>query len=155
MKCLSLWQPWASLMAAGLKRYETRHWQTSYRGPIAIHAARKVAPEARSFGEDLAYASGEEIRRALDALPCDIDDRCWITLGQSAWPAGVVLATGVLVDCIPTERLLNVTAREEEFGNFADGRFAWQIDQMKPLTPPPILKGQQGLFDLPQGWMCG
>src|SRR5580765_8422282 len=41
MKILSLHQPWASLVAIGAKRYETRSWKTDYRGPIAIHAAKK------------------------------------------------------------------------------------------------------------------
>jgi protein gp37 len=40
IKALSLWQPWASLMAARVKIHETRHWKTDYRGPIAIHAAK-------------------------------------------------------------------------------------------------------------------
>lgn len=31
MKAISLWQPWASLMAVGAKRYETRSWGTLYR----------------------------------------------------------------------------------------------------------------------------
>jgi hypothetical protein len=42
IKAISLWQPWASLMALGLKRHETRHWPTAYRGPIAIHAAKTL-----------------------------------------------------------------------------------------------------------------
>ena len=41
MKALTIWQPWASLIACGAKRYETRSWATKYRGPIAIHAAMK------------------------------------------------------------------------------------------------------------------
>src|ERR1700694_3122793 len=41
MKALSLWQPWASLIAMGLKEFETRHWATSYRGPLVIHAAKR------------------------------------------------------------------------------------------------------------------
>ena len=40
MKAITIWQPWASLLVSGRKRYETRSWATSYRGPIAIHAAR-------------------------------------------------------------------------------------------------------------------
>lgn len=39
MKALTLWQPWASLIALGVKSIETRAWSTSYRGPLAIHAA--------------------------------------------------------------------------------------------------------------------
>ncbi len=38
MKALSLWQPWASLIALGVKTIETRSWATNYRGPLAIHA---------------------------------------------------------------------------------------------------------------------
>lgn len=41
MKALSLHQPWASAIALGLKHLETRSWATSYRGPLAIHAARR------------------------------------------------------------------------------------------------------------------
>ncbi len=40
MKAITIWQPWASLIACGAKKYETRSWATNYRGPIAIHAAR-------------------------------------------------------------------------------------------------------------------
>ena len=41
MKAITIWQPWASLIACGAKKYETRSWPTKYRGPIAIHAAAK------------------------------------------------------------------------------------------------------------------
>lgn len=33
MKAISLWQPWASAIAVGAKRVETRSWATKYRGP--------------------------------------------------------------------------------------------------------------------------
>ncbi len=36
MKAISLHQPWASLIADGFKTIETRHWPTSYRGPLLI-----------------------------------------------------------------------------------------------------------------------
>ena len=44
MKCLSLWQPWASLVVIGAKRFETRSWPTNYRGPLLIHAAQRWSP---------------------------------------------------------------------------------------------------------------
>jgi hypothetical protein len=40
MKALTLTQPWATLVAIGAKTIETRSWPTSYRGPLAIHAAK-------------------------------------------------------------------------------------------------------------------
>lgn len=40
MKALSLMEPWAALIAAGVKSIETRSWRTAYRGPLYIHAFR-------------------------------------------------------------------------------------------------------------------
>jgi hypothetical protein len=40
MHALSLRQPWAALVAAGLKTIEVRTWPTRRLGPILIHAAR-------------------------------------------------------------------------------------------------------------------
>ena len=40
MKALSLMEPWAALIAAGVKSIETRSWRTAYRGPLYIHASR-------------------------------------------------------------------------------------------------------------------
>jgi hypothetical protein len=37
---LSLKQPWAALLAHGLKTVEVRRWPTRRRGPVLIHAAR-------------------------------------------------------------------------------------------------------------------
>ncbi|KAG5485736.1 hypothetical protein LSCM1_07147 [Leishmania martiniquensis] len=37
--CLSMHQPWASLLVAGIKRHEGRVWGTTYRGRVWIHAA--------------------------------------------------------------------------------------------------------------------
>ena len=42
MKAITIYQPWARLIANGVKTIETRTWQTRYRGPLAIHAAKKI-----------------------------------------------------------------------------------------------------------------
>lgn len=34
MKVLTIRQPWASLIMAGLKEYEFRSWKTNYRGEL-------------------------------------------------------------------------------------------------------------------------
>ena len=46
MQCISIRQPWALLVCAGIKRIENRTWQTSHRGVLAIHtgAYRKGVP---------------------------------------------------------------------------------------------------------------
>jgi activating signal cointegrator 1 len=53
IKALTLWQPWARLIWDGRKKIETRSWEILYRGPLAIHAGKKVDKEAcRAFGYD-------------------------------------------------------------------------------------------------------
>lgn len=39
MKALSIRQPYAYLILAGIKRIENRGWTTKYRGPLLIHAS--------------------------------------------------------------------------------------------------------------------
>lgn len=75
MKALSLWQPWATLIANGAKQIETRSWSTSYRGPILIHAAkRKVLKELKELAEDSAPPDqalserGEELGQLLSII---------------------------------------------------------------------------------------
>lgn len=69
MKALSLTQPYATLVAIGAKQIETRSWSTSYRGPLAIHAAKGFPKWARDlcfeepFREEL---RGAGIRRIAD-----------------------------------------------------------------------------------------
>lgn len=43
MKALSIKQPWASLIASGIKNIENRTWKTNFRGRIYIHASSKPA----------------------------------------------------------------------------------------------------------------
>lgn len=39
--CLSMHQPWASLLIEGIKRFEGREWDSDYRGILWIHATSK------------------------------------------------------------------------------------------------------------------
>ena len=39
--CISMHQPWASLVIEGIKRFEGREWTNDYRGILWIHAASK------------------------------------------------------------------------------------------------------------------
>lgn len=42
MKVLSIKQPWAYLIATGIKDIENRSWKTNYRGKFLIHAPRFI-----------------------------------------------------------------------------------------------------------------
>lgn len=62
MKVITIKQPYASLIAEGLKRYEFRTWRTRYRGEILIHAGKGVDKEAMKKFEcyHLEYPTGCE-----------------------------------------------------------------------------------------------
>ena len=56
MKVLSVRQPWAGLIVAGIKTVENRTWRTKYRGQLWIHATKTyddVADIPASFTGEL------------------------------------------------------------------------------------------------------
>jgi len=53
MKALSIRQPWASLIVAGIKNVENRSWMTQYRGALLIHAGKTVTREDIQAGQAL------------------------------------------------------------------------------------------------------
>ena len=133
MKVISLWNPWAHLVAIGAKRFETRHWTTHHRGVLAIHAAKYFPPEIE----------GIALRK-----PC-----------RKHWPGrcevafGAVVAVALMTDVEPTDSL---QARLEGQGNFDEvaygdysaGRYAWRLDHAVRLERPLFIAGHQGLWNL-------
>lgn len=133
LRGLSLNQPWATLVAIGAKRYETRSWKTSHRGPIAIQAAR-------SFPRD------------YQAL-CDVWPFAKYIGSANLLPRGVIVAVAVLQDIHPTAaiaRSLNpdrlADAEELNFGDYTAGRWAWELTKVQRLKDPVFYWGHQGLW---------
>lgn len=46
MKVITIRQPWATLIALGEKKFETRSWSTNYREELAIHAGKSLDRQA-------------------------------------------------------------------------------------------------------------
>jgi len=138
MKALTLTQPWATAVAIGAKRIETRSWSTSYRGPLAIHAAKGFPGWAKRFSCE--WLIKREMKRGSPALA--------FTAGLAAQmlPTGVVLATCHLADCIPTTRVGEISEEERELGDYAPGRFAWVLRDIVRLPEPIAAKGALGLW---------
>jgi len=139
MKAISLWQPWATLIAMGAKKIETRSWPTSYRGWIAIHAAkRKVKSELIELARDENYIA------ALGLKPSET----YPVFNEL--PLGALVAVARLVDCKPVEQLQPSMALGGEYwlGNYSAGRFGWMLEDVIALESIPY-KGEQGLFTVP------
>ena len=66
MKVITIKQPWASLIAEGIKEYEFRTWKTKYRGDILIHAGKSIDKKAMERFEylNLKYPIGQIIAKA-------------------------------------------------------------------------------------------
>lgn len=131
MKALSLWQPWASLVAVGAKTIETRSWMPPARFDgerIAIHAAKRT--------DDLALLTRDPFRRALERA--------------GVLPLGAIVATVRLVGVEQiTPDLCRVLSGDElAFGNYSTGRYAWHLSDPILLEPIPTT-GRQGFFDVP------
>src|SRR5258706_13740796 len=109
MKAISLWQPWASAMALGAKRNETRSWFMSYRGDLVICAAKRK-PVVTEFESTGLY------QQAL------------------AVPYGAALCVVEVYDCIPSQNFIKsadrallplriITEEEWEMGDYTPGRW--------------------------------
>ena len=142
IKAISLWQPWASLIAIGAKKYETRSWATSYRGPLLICAAKGGLP----IIEVRAFLMRPEFYSALSQI---IPKRGGIEV-YPYLPFGQAVAIVDLTDCIRTELFKRghpVFLRENIFGDFSSGRYAWKLENVRAVEPFPV-RGRQGLFDV-------
>ena len=79
MKVLTIKQPFATLIAEGLKEYEFRTWKTKYRGEFLIHAGKSIDKRAMEKFEQyhLEYPTGCIIAKATltDCIKIDDDVR--------------------------------------------------------------------------------
>lgn len=152
VRCLTLTQPWATLIAIKAKRIETRSWATSYRGPLAIHAAKGLGPVGGKSGL-YELCMREPFFSALDAAGY----RTGLDL-----PLGAIVATCYLLDVriigvelngVPTiaaDDMLTFTpilGNERAFGNYSAGRFAWLLGNVQALPEPIPAKGALGLWE--------
>lgn len=139
-RALSLWQPWASLIAVGAKRVETRGWGSPYRGRLAVHAAKRWTKDERRFLADL----------LCDPL-LSADQRRGLCLSlDSPCAFGSVVA---VVDLVDVRRMddgwcKEVTDLERLVGAHEPGRYAWILSGVRPLKKPMPLRGRQGLWTL-------
>jgi hypothetical protein len=175
MRAISLWQPWASLLAHGQKRVETRHWPIKSPGPLVVHAAQKWSRElaAQTIKPPFSLA----LRAAGYRLPGDRNARMFRrpvaeTDGtrNGPLPLGCLLGVVELVACVPTERIrfvpgwtfasvhnrtaedapeLWVGENEQAFGDYAPGRFGWLCAAFHPFPTPIVYAGGRRIFQVP------
>lgn len=147
MRGLTLTQPWATLVAIGAKHIETRSWGTSYYGPIAIHAAKTFPGHAKEL------CLIEPYRGCLLADKRVFVGRRMGGVIEHNLPLGAIVAVATLVGCMrigEPAQLRFLTDQERVFGDFRIGRYAWILEQVRPLSEPIPCRGALGLWDVPR-----
>lgn len=127
MKVITIKQPFASLIAEGLKRYEFRTWKTKYRGDILIHAGKSVDKKAMDKFKHL----------GLD------------------YPTGCIIAKAAISDCIYIDDVMKRKLNEENYlvysGVVKDSNwigyvfFLENVEKIKPI----YVNGKLSLWDYP------
>ena len=149
MYAITLHQPWASLIALGIKTVETRSWP---------------AP-ARLIGQTIAIHAG---KRAVRKPGVAVEDEMRARLGED-WhrtiPAGAVLATATLAGMARVKRVdpraglavhdLSTEAgcavglgqtRIDPWGDFSAGRWLWFLADVMALSAPVPEIGRQSFW---------
>lgn len=152
-RALSLWEPWASAIPAGLKTVETRGWATRWTGSLLICSALRTLTT-----------------REFQALPGPV--RIWARqqLDRDGLAFGHAIATAYLAGCVRADLIewvppgdlgearwamgegcLRVDQRERPWGVYESAfggppRFAWLLADVRPLLAPVPMAGRQGLW---------
>ena len=125
MKCITLKQPFASLIANGYKRIEFRSWKSSYRGDLLIHAGSDVDKEAMKRFEYL-----------------NLD-----------YPQGAIIAKVKMVDCIEiTDKVKEELKKEDPIvykgaiNHQGENEYGFVLEDIEKIDPIPT-KGKLGLWN--------
>jgi hypothetical protein len=140
MKAISLWQPFASLIFAGVKTFETRSWKypAKLRGQrIAIHATAKFTPPSM-------------ISPALDALCEEVFGPGYV----HSLPRSAILGTALVSECHKTDDLYDayndvnhITSHNLVCGDWLSGRYAWALTDVEAFPMAIPARGNQMLWE--------
>ena len=128
MKVLSIKEPYATLIATGKKKIETRSFKTNYRGELYIHASGKIQTKLPKEKEFSSLYQKENLH------------------------PGYILCKCVLTDCILMDEEFIQQVKETNFeeylcGDYQVGRYAWVLDKVEVLPTFFFVKGRLGIWN--------
>ena len=121
IRVITLKQPWASLVAEGLKKYEFRNMNYSYRGKILIHAGKGIDKEAMEVVK----------KYNLD------------------YPQSKIIAEVEIVDCIKVDTKFNKmidNLNSPVYGKKERTGYAWKLDNIKKTNNNNTINGKEGIW---------
>jgi len=135
LPALTLWQPWGSMVALGVKWVETRSWPTNYRGWLVIHAAKRFTLEEREIC--LIWPFDEALKAAGVSMLADL-------------PLGAGLCVARLDAVTPTEACVALDKVERSLGNYQPGRYGWVFGEIRSFDEPIPARGYQQMWTWPE-----
>lgn len=152
IKAITLIEPYATLIALGKKKIETRSWGTDYRGPLAIHAAKGFTRDdythARHLSEEYDLP---ELRDFTNEFRDPVHAAFATTRGHIV--AIATLASVVDLGRVETGHRFSdgdvVTPLEWALGFYGRGRRGFLLAEVRSLLHNPIAaKGALGLWEV-------
>jgi hypothetical protein len=117
-KALAVMQPWAWLLVNGYKDVENRTWRRNSRGPVLIHASKKIDAEANAALLDgLHPVTGEPCDAALDYI---------LAAKAGKIELGGIVGVVEIVDCV-----------SESDSPWFVGPFGFVVERARPLPFHP------------------
>lgn len=133
-KALSLSNPWAQLVAEGVKAVETRSWRTRHRGPLVI-VSTKAEPTQARIGGWFAFPKAVHGRGRTEWVLRHEDGNLGAGLNDRPMPLGAVVASCRLADVVP----------------ILDGDEATEADIA--VLPYPRVESYVNEDEFPDGWL--
>ena len=149
MYAITLHQPWATLIALGIKTVETRSWPAPERllgQVIAVHAGKRVVRRPGDRIErELRARLGDDWSRTIPARAV----LATVTLAGMARVEYVDPMTGHAVHDGPTEVGCAAGSGRtpiDPWGDFSSGRWLWFLDGVEVLPEPVPAVGYQSFW---------
>lgn len=128
--CMSMHQPWASLLIAGIKMHEGRSWYTAHRGRLWIASTAKPADP-------------DEVKHLESFYRMHMKDENLNFPTQ--YPAGVLLGCVKVSDCLPQEEYRKTYPKGE-----SESPFVFICDEPQELPVRFPIKGEHKIYKLDQ-----
>lgn len=127
---LSVQQPYAGLLVAGIKKHEGRAWFTTYRGRLWIHSASK-------------QPTHEDISEVVDIYRKIVEETGEIVSFPDEYPTSCLLGCVNLVDCLPQD----IYREQYPFGE-CFSPFVFICEEPQELKTKFPMKGQHKIFKM-------
>lgn len=133
MKVITVKQPYATLIAEGLKEYEFRTWKTKYRGDILIHAGKGIDKKEMKKYEHL----------------------------NLEYPQGCIIAKATITDCIYVDNNMKKLLKDKNYlvyyGIINDENwngYGFKLENVEKIEPISV-NGKLSLWNYNYPQNCG